>query len=214
MCDKAGSRLPAIWMNSEDFSELTNEIRDWTDQSDKSLLCWYTYEYIHVSLRLSSVLIFTACCTCLLRRKCKRSPWVQWDAILGWKLLVTSWIKVSLRRIERIGRINKLARVIVIMRCNFRMQSTICQIEHSIFRSSNRTNRDSTCQVVNEIFDWSNTTNRPNRQTWKGSLSLMRCNFRMENTICQIVHNIFHSSNRTSRNSTCRVVNNLFLFAE
>ena len=63
---------------------------------------------------------------------------------------------------------------ITIMRCNFRMESTICQIEHNIFHSSNRTNRDSTCQVVNEIFHSSNRTNRPNRQTCKGSLSLMR----------------------------------------
>ena len=72
---------------------------------------------------------------------------------------------------------------------------------------------DGSCQVVNKIIRSLNRTNRPNRQTCKGSLSLMRCNFRMENTICQIEHNIFHSSNRTNRtnrNSTCRVVNKIF----
>ena len=93
------------------------------------------------------------------------------------------------------------------------MENTICQIEHNIFHSSNRTNRNSTCRVVNKIFHSPNRTNRPNRQACKGSLSLMRCNFRMENTICQIEHNIFHSSNRTNRtnrNSTCRVVNKIF----
>ena len=42
---------------------------------------------------------------------------------------------------------------ITIIRCNFRMESTICQIEHNIFHLSNRTNRNSTCQVTltNEI---------------------------------------------------------------
>ena len=67
-----------------------------------------------------------------------------------------------------------------LMRCNFRMESTICQVEHNIFHSSNRTNRNSTSQVVNETFHSSNRTNRPNRQTCKGSLTLTRCNFRME----------------------------------
>ena len=61
-----------------------------------------------------------------------------------------------------------------LMRCNFRMESTICQIEHNIFHSSNRTNRNSTCRVVNNIFHSPNRTNRLNRQTCKGSLSLMR----------------------------------------
>ena len=98
---------------------------------------------------------------------------------------------------------------LLLMRCNLRMENTICQIEHNIFHSSNRTNRNSTCRVVNKIFHSPNRTNRPNRQACKGSLSLMRCNFRMENTICQIEHNIFHSSNRTNRNSTRRVVNKI-----
>ena len=39
MCHKAGSRLPVLRMNLKDFSGLTDEIPDWTDQSDKSLLC-------------------------------------------------------------------------------------------------------------------------------------------------------------------------------
>ena len=58
--------------------------------------------------------------------------------------------------------------------CNFRIESTICQIEHNIFHSSNRTNRNSTCRVVNNIFHSPNRTNRLNRQICKGSLSLMR----------------------------------------
>ena len=99
---------------------------------------------------------------------------------------------------------------LLLMRCNFRMENTICQIEHNIFHSSNRTNRNSTCRVVNKTFYSPNRTNRPNRQACKGSLSLMRCNFRMENTIGQIEHNIFHSSNRTNRNSAFRVVNKIF----
>ena len=99
---------------------------------------------------------------------------------------------------------------LLLMRCNFRMENTICHIEHNIFHSSNRTDRNSTCRVVNKIFHSPNRTNRPNRQACNGSLSLMRCNFRMENTICHIEHNIFHSSNRTNRNSTCRVVNKIF----
>ena len=94
-----------------------------------------------------------------------------------------------------------------LMRCNFRMENTICQIKHNIFHSSHRTNRNSTCRVVNKIFHSPNRTNRPHRQTCKGSLSLMRCNFRMENTICQIEHNIFHSSNRTNRNKSAESTN-------
>ena len=90
------------------------------------------------------------------------------------------------------------------------MENTICHFKHNIFHLSNRTNRNSTCWVVNKIFHSPNRTNRPNRQACKGSLSLMRCNFRMENTICQIEHNIFHSLNRTNRNSTCQVVNKIF----
>ena len=72
---------------------------------------------------------------------------------------------------------------------------------HHHYNKMQYSHGDSTCQVVNKII------RSPNRQTCKGSLLLMRCNFRMENTICQIEHNIFHSSNRTNRNSTCRVVN-------
>ena len=45
MWHKVGSRLPAIRMNWQDFSGLTNEIPDWADQSDKNLLC-YTEERI------------------------------------------------------------------------------------------------------------------------------------------------------------------------
>ena len=41
MRHKSGSRLPALRMNGQDFSGLTNEISDLTDQSDKSLLCWW-----------------------------------------------------------------------------------------------------------------------------------------------------------------------------
>ena len=40
MCHKAGSRLPVLRMNLQDFSGLINEFPDWTDQSDKSLLCY------------------------------------------------------------------------------------------------------------------------------------------------------------------------------
>ena len=68
---------------------------------------------------------------------------------------------------------------------------------------------NSTCKVVKKIIRSLNRTNRPNRQTCKGSLSIMRCNFRMENPICQIEHNISHSSNRTKGNSSCRVVNKI-----
>ena len=71
---------------------------------------------------------------------------------------------------------------------------------------------ETTRHVVNIRIRSPNRTNRPNRQRCKGSLSLIRCNFLMETTICQIEHNIFHSSNRTNRNSTCRVVNNIFHF--
>ena len=122
-------------------------------------------------------------------------------------------------RMETYQVVNKITRSpnrqtwkgsLLLMRCNFRMENTICQIEHNIFHSLNRTNRNYTCRVVNKISHSPNRTNRPNRQTWKGSLSLMRCNFRMENTIFQVEHNIFHSSNRTNRNSTCRDPNKIF----
>ena len=45
MCHKTASRLPVLRMNLQDFSGLTNEIPDWTDQSDKSLLCFYDRSY-------------------------------------------------------------------------------------------------------------------------------------------------------------------------
>ena len=80
-------------------------------------------------------------------------------------LLVRSWIKLSVRRIERIGRMDKLARFIV----NNEMQFAVVE-----YHSSNRTNRNSPCRVVNNIFHSPNRTNRLNRQTCKGSLSLMR----------------------------------------
>ena len=60
------------------------------------------------------------------------------------------------------------------MRRYFRMENTICQIEHNIFHSWNRTNRNSSCRVVNNVFHSPNRTNRMNRQTCTGSLSLMR----------------------------------------
>ena len=51
MLHKAGSRLPELRMNLQDFSGLTNEILDWTDQSDKSLLCSRVHEKAdHLSL--------------------------------------------------------------------------------------------------------------------------------------------------------------------
>ena len=88
-----------------------------------------------------------------------------------------------------------------LMRCNFRMENTKCQIEHNSFYSSNRTNGNSTCRVVNKIFHSPNRTNRLNRQTCKGSLSLMRCNCRIENSTCRIVQKILYSPNRTNRSS-------------
>jgi len=39
MSGKAGSHLPALRKNWQDFSRLPNEIPDWTHQSDKVLLC-------------------------------------------------------------------------------------------------------------------------------------------------------------------------------
>ena len=85
---------------------------------------------------------------------------------------------------------------------------------HHHYNKMQLSDGNSTCQVVNKIIRLPNRTNRPNPQASKGSLSLMRCNFRMENTICQIEHNIFHPSNRTNRNFICRVVNKIFPFAE
>ena len=78
---------------------------------------------------------------------------------------------------------------ITIIRCNCRVETT----RH----------------VVNKSIRSPNRTNRPNQQTCKGHCH--KCdNFRMESTIFQIEHNISHSSNRTNRNPTCRVVNNIF----
>ena len=95
---------------------------------------------------------------------------------------------------------------LLLMRCNFRRENTICQIEHNIFHSSNRTNRNSTCRVVNKIFhSISNRTNRLNRQTCKESLSLMRCNCRIENSTCRIVQKFLHSPNRTNRSNRASV---------
>ena len=93
-----------------------------------------------------------------------------------------------------------------LMKCNFRMENTICQIENNIFHSSNRTNRNSTCRVVNKIFHSPNRTNRLNRQTCKGSLSLMRCNCRIENSTCRIVQKILYSPNRTNRSNRTSVL--------
>ena len=60
---------------------------------------------------------------------------------------------------------------------------------------------ETTCQVVNKIIRSPNRTNRPNRQTCKGSLSLMRCNCRIENSTCRIVQKILYSPNRTNRSN-------------
>ena len=87
------------------------------------------------------------------------------------------------------------------------MQNTICQIEHNIFHSSNRTNRKSTCHIVNKIFHSPTRTNPLNRQTCKGSLSLMRCNCRIENSTCRIVQKYLYSPNRTNRSN---IVNKIF----
>ena len=85
-------------------------------------------------------------------------------------------VNKSIRSLNRTNRPNKknLQGSLSLMRRNFRMKTTICQIEHNIFHPSNRTNRNSTCRVVNNIFHLPNRTNRLNRQTCKGSLSLMR----------------------------------------
>ena len=94
---------------------------------------------------------------------------------------------------------------LLLMRCNFRMENTLCQIEHNIFHSSNRTNRNSTCRVVNKTFYSPNRTNRPNRQACKGSLSLMRCNCRIENSTCRVVQKFLYSPNRTNRSNKTSV---------
>ena len=83
-----------------------------------------------------------------------------------------------------------------IMRCNFRMENPICQIEHNISHSSNRTKGNSSCRVVNKIVHSPNRTNRLNRQTLKGSLSIMRCNCGIENSTCRIVQKFLYSPSR------------------
>ena len=92
-----------------------------------------------------------------------------------------------------------------LMRCNFRMENTICQIEHNIFYLSNRTNQNSTCRVPNKIFHSPNRTNRPNRQTCKESLSLKRCNCRIGNSTCRIVQKFLYSPNRRNRSNRTSV---------
>ena len=87
---------------------------------------------------------------------------------------------------------------LLLMRCNFRMENTLCQIEHNIFHSSNR---NSTWRVVNKTFYSPNRTNRPNRLACEGSLSLMRCNFRIENSTCRVVQKFVYSPNRSNRTS-------------
>lgn len=42
---KADSGLPVLRMNRQDFSVLTNEIPDWTDQSDQPRLCTIMVEH-------------------------------------------------------------------------------------------------------------------------------------------------------------------------
>ena len=97
---------------------------------------------------------------------------------------------------------------LLLMRCNFRMENIICQIDHSIFHSSNRTNRNSTCRVPSKIFPSPNRTNRLSRQTCKGSLSLMRCNCRIENSTCRIVQKFLYSPNGTNRSNRTFVFSN------
>ena len=94
-----------------------------------------------------------------------------------------------------------------LMRCHFRMENTTCKIKHNIFHSSNRTNRyfTCTCRVVNEIFHSLNRTNRLKRQTCKGSLSLMKCNCRIENSTYRIVQKFLYSPNRTNRSNRTSV---------
>ena len=94
---------------------------------------------------------------------------------------------------------------LLLMRCNFRMENTICQIEHNIFHLLNRTNRNSTCRVVNKIFHSANRTHWLNQQTCKGSLSLMRCNCRIENSTCRIVQKFLYSPNRTNQSNRTSV---------
>ena len=55
-----------------------------------------------------------------------------------------------------------------------------------------------TSQVVNKII---RSPYRTDRETCKGSLSLMRCNCRIENSTCRIVQKILYSPNRTNRSN-------------
>ena len=61
---------------------------------------------------------------------------------------------------------------------------------HHLYNKMQLSDGNSTCQVVKNIIRSPNRTNRPSRQTCKGSLLVLRCNFRLENTICHIEHNI------------------------
>ena len=127
--------------------------------------------YIHVSQCLSSVFSFTACC--LLRRKCKRtrSGHHQYNKMqLSGGNSTCKVVKKIIRSLNRTNRPNRPNRQtckgsLSIMRCNFRMENPICQIEHNISHSSNRTKGNSSCRVVNKIVHSPNRTNRLNRQT-------------------------------------------------
>ena len=79
-------------------------------------------------------------------------------------------VKKIIRSLNRTNRPNRPNRQtckgsLSIMRCNFRMENPICQIEHNISHSSNRTKGNSSCRVVNKIVHSPNRTNRLNRQT-------------------------------------------------
>ena len=112
-------------------------------------------------------------------------------------------VKKIIRSLNRTNRPNRQTckGSLSIMRCNFRMENPICQIEHNISHSSNRTKGNSSCRVVNKIVHSPNRTNRLNRQTWKGSLSIMRCNCGIENSTCRIVQKFLYSPNRWNWNS-------------
>ena len=69
MCHKTASRLPVLRMNLQDFSGLTNEIPDWTDQSDKSLLC-----VLHQYSKQITMHLF---CSCMIAR------WF-WREFINW----------------------------------------------------------------------------------------------------------------------------------
>ena len=130
-------------------------------------------------------------------------------------------MKFSIRRIERIGRIDKLARgSLSLMRCNFRMENTICQIKHNIFHSPNRTNKLNpqtyNCKgslslmrriVGLKILCLPKRTNRSNRQASNRVpkyreifLSVANeCKWEIENSTWRIVPKMLYSPNRTNR---------------